>query len=74
MRGTRHILHPAEAGLRHGHVLQRIKKINRHLKFLVKELAHVRHAGAATAKKNTGRTISLLLCPVMRDGTHQFRM
>ena len=70
MSGTRHILHRRRLG--YGHVLQRIEKLDRHLKFLVKELAHIRHARAATTKVNPGRAISLLLCAVMSDGPHQF--
>ena len=52
--------------------MQRIKKPDWHLKFLVEKLAHVRHARAATTKKNASRLISLVLRAVMRDGPHQF--
>src|SRR6478735_7098898 len=45
MCGTRHVLHRRRLGNRD--VLQRIEKLDRHLKFFVKELAHVGHSGTA---------------------------
>ena len=72
MRGTRHVLHRRRLGNRD--VLQGIKELDRHLKFLLKELAHVRHSGGAATKENASRAISLLLGPVVRNGTHQFCM
>src|SRR5881296_2351229 len=43
------------------HISKRIKKLDRQYKLLVKELAHVRHACAAAAKKDANGPISLLL-------------
>ena len=57
--------------LRHGHVLERIKKRDRHLQFFVKKLEHVRHACASSAEENALRPASLLLRAVVTDGTHQ---
>ena len=70
MCGTRYVLHRRRFG--HRHVLQRIEKLDRHLKFLVKELAHVGHSSTAATQENASRAISLLLGAVVRDGTHQF--
>src|SRR5215475_14107451 len=72
MCGSRHVLHRRRLG--HRHALQRIEKLDRHLKFLVKELAHVRHSSTATTQENASWAISLLLGAVVRDGTHQFCM
>src|SRR5438128_4482544 len=58
--------------LRHDHVSELIKKLDRHVQFFVKKLAHVRHVCASSAKKNAFRAASLLLRAVMTDGTHQF--
>src|SRR5690349_11366853 len=72
MRGTRDVLHRRR--LCNRHLLQGIEKLDRHLKFFVKELAHVRHSSPAATEKNARWSISLLLGAVVRDGTHQFRM
>src|SRR5882724_3963142 len=72
MCGTRHVLHRCRLGNRD--VLQRIEKLDRHLKFFVKELAHVGHSSTAATQENANRAISLLLGAVVRDGTHQFCM
>src|SRR5215475_9199217 len=72
MRGSRHVLHRRRLG--HRHALQRIEKLDRHLKFLMKELAHVRHSSTAATQENASGAISLLLGAVVRDGTHQFCM
>src|SRR5436190_13020160 len=70
MRGARDVLRRCR--FRHRHVLERIKKLDRQLKFFVEKFARVRKACAAPAKKNARRRISLLLCSVMIDGAHQF--
>src|SRR5882724_2124487 len=72
MCGTRHVLHRRRLGNRD--VLQRIEKLDRHLKFFVKELAYVGHSSSAATQENASRAISLLLGAVVREGTHQFRM
>src|SRR5215468_4710084 len=69
---TRYILCRRRFGDRH--VLQWIEKLNRHLKFFVKEFPHVGHASTAATEEDSSRTTSLLLGAVVRDGTHQFRM
>src|SRR6476660_6137912 len=56
------------------YVLQRIEKLDRHLKFFVKELAQVGHSSSAATEENASRAISLLLSAVVRDRTHQFCM
>src|SRR5262249_12074539 len=72
MSGASDILHRRR--FRDGYLLQWIKKLDRHLKFLLEELAHVRHTSAAAAKETTGRAISLLWSAVMRNRAHQFCM
>src|SRR5215472_12517686 len=74
MCGTRHLLHPAGAGFGDRHVLQRIEELDRHLKFLMKELPHVGHPGTSATQENASRSVALLLSAVVRDGTHQFCM
>src|SRR2546430_13428243 len=70
------MLRPRKLGHRRwlgcGHIAKRIKKLDRQLQFFVKKLAHVRHSRAATAQENALGRISLLLPPIMADGTHQF--
>src|SRR6476661_10890263 len=65
-----HVLHRRRFGNRY--VLQRIEKLDRHLKFFVKELAQVGHSSTAATQENASRAISLLLSAVMGNGTHQF--
>src|SRR5437588_10071178 len=65
---------PLLRGLRHSHFLERIKKLDRQLKLLLKELPHVGHACASATKTDARRAISLLLRAVMSNGTHQFRV
>src|SRR5262245_13681905 len=72
MRGSRQVLHRRPLGNRHA--LQRMEKLDQHLKFLVEELAHVRHSSSAATQENASGAISLLLGAVVRDGTHQFCM
>src|ERR1041385_4986051 len=69
-----HLLHPAEAGLGNRYVMQWIEEFDRHLKFFLKEFAHVRHPGTAATEENASRAISLLLSAVVRNGAHQFCM
>src|ERR1051325_3222462 len=69
-----HVLHPAEAGLGNRYVMQWIEEFDGHLKFFLKEFAHVRHPGTAATQENASRAISLLLSAVVRNRAHQFCM
>src|SRR5438067_5943450 len=59
---------------RHAYVFERIKELDRQLKFLVKKFAHVRHACASATKKDALWAISLLLRAIVSNRTHQLRM
>src|SRR5947208_2221895 len=59
---------------RHAYVFERIKELDRKLKFLVKKFAHVRHACASATKKDALWAISLLLRAIVSNRTHQLRM
>src|SRR5712691_13323978 len=56
---------------RHAHFLKWIKKLDRQLELFVEELAHVGDACGAATKEDARRTLTLLLCTIMVDGTHQ---
>src|SRR5580704_1975518 len=59
---------------RYGYVSERIKKLDRQLKFLVKKFGYVGHTRGSAAKKDAVRPTSLLLRPIMTDRAHQLRM
>src|SRR6188472_2339956 len=67
-----HVLHRHRLG--NCDLLQWIEKLDRHLKFFMKELAQVGHSSAAATQENASRPASILLSAVVSDGTHQFGM
>src|SRR5205823_12886917 len=58
-------------GFGDGNVAQWIKELDRQLELFLKELTHIRHAGASATKENALRPVALLLRAVMTDRTHQ---
>src|SRR5438132_12908696 len=57
-----------------GDIAYGVKEFDRHLQFLLKKFAHVRHARAAAAEVNSRRRFALLLRSIMTDGPHNFSM
>src|SRR5438067_1522105 len=57
-----------------GDIAHRVKEVDRHLQFLLKKFAHVRHARAAAAEVDSRWRFALLLRPIMTDGPHDFSM
>src|SRR5262249_41030388 len=59
---------------RHTHGFERIKKLDRQLKFLMKKIKHDRQAKAPTTKKDALWAISLPSRAVVGNRTHQLRV
>src|SRR5205823_13181056 len=57
-----------------GDIAYGVKEFDRHLQFLLKKFAHVRHARAAATEVDSRGRFALLLRPIMTDGPHNFSM